>query len=243
MAIDVSNKRIIMIHGLASKPPASSTHELWQRCVVENIRIEDAPLANALDRHSEVFESAYWANATPHHIEDDAGYVRKLRVQVEEVIQERQRIEKRFHVGTREMVGAFFKDRGEDLAKILVSALTVKDDVMKHFLMEAELYDQDQYIADRMRRPLEEALRRAWDDGREIAILSHSMGTFISYDVLWRFSHRMVEGFRDYNQRRVRMFVTMGSPLCDSVIRGILFARHHRKKGGRQYPTSGSPRA
>ena len=238
MAIDVSNKRIIMIHGLASKPPPASTHELWQRCVVENIRIEDAPLASALDRHPDLFESAYWANATPHHIEDDARYVRKLRVQVEKVIQERRRIKKKFHVGTREKVSAFFKDRGEDLAKIVAGALTVKDDVMKHFLREAELYDQDQYIADCMRRPLEDALRRAWDDGREIAILSHSMGTFISYDVLWRFSHRSVDGFHDYNQRRVRMFVTMGSPLCDSVIRGILFARHHRKKGERQYPTN-----
>ena len=213
MAIDVSNKRIIMIHGLASKPPSAVAHELWQRCVVDNIRIEDALLANALDRHPEVFESAYWANATPHHIEDDARYVRKLRAQVEKVIQERMRIEKKFHVGTGEMVGAFFKDRGEELAKILAGALTVKDDVMKHFLMEAELYDQDQYIADRMRRPLEDAMRRAWDDGREIVILSHSMGTFISYDVLWRFSHRRVDGFRDYDQRRVRMFVTMGATL------------------------------
>lgn len=70
---------------------------------------------------------------------------------------------------------------------------------MKMFLRETELYDEDQYIADKMREPLENALREAWDNSCDIALLSPSMGTFISYDVLWRFSHRNVEGFKEYN--------------------------------------------
>ena len=46
---------------------------------------------------------------------------------------------------------------------MLAGALTVKDDVMKTCLRETELYDEDRYIADRMRSPLESALRDAWD--------------------------------------------------------------------------------
>jgi hypothetical protein len=238
MSVDLASKKIIMIHGLASKPPPDFTHHLWRRTLIENIRVSNRQLARSLDADTELFESAYWANVVPHHIPDDTGYCKKLQRQVDKVIDERGDIKEGFHVGTREKVGSFFKDRGLDLVKLLAGALTIKDDVMTEFLRETELYDQDQYIADQMRAPLENALRRAWDEGREPIIVSHSMGTFISYDVLWRFSHRKTAGFKKYNNKRVKMFITMGSPLGDSTVRDLLFARHHQDHGQRQFPTN-----
>ena len=130
-------------------------------------------------------------------------------------------------MGTKEHVAAFFQDRGLDIVKLLAGALTVKDNVMKAFLREAALYEQDQYIADRIRAPLEASLRRAWDDGCKPILISHSMGTFIAYDVLWRFSHRQSPGFKRYNHKKVNMFVTMGAPLGESAVRDLLFAKHH----------------
>jgi len=238
MAIDLSSKKIIMIHGLASKPPPDFTHRLWRRTLTENIRVNHRQLARSLDANADVFESAYWANVIPHHIPDDAGYCRKLRLQVDKVIAERREIKDNFHVGMKEKVGSFFKDRGLDLVKLLAGALSVKDEVMTDFLRETELYEQDQYIADQIRAPLENALRRAWDEGREPIIISHSMGTFISYDVLWRFSHRKTADFRNYNDKRVKMFITLGSPLGDATVRGLLFARHHLDHSQRRFPTN-----
>ena len=107
MPIDITKKRIIMIHGLASKPPQKVLDELWTHCLVENIRVNDKALAKALDTSPETFLSGYWANATPHHIEDDAGYVKKLRVQVADVIAQRRKMKDKFHVGFGEKVGAF----------------------------------------------------------------------------------------------------------------------------------------
>ena len=227
-----------MIHGLASKPPAEVTHELWQKSLIENIRVDQKRLARKLDRSPEVFESAYWANVVPHHIPDDAAYCRKLRIQVDKVIAERQAIRGQFHVGAGEKLGSFFKDRGLDLVKLLAGALTVKDDVMTSFLRETELYEADQYIADQIRAPLEAALRRAWDQDIEPVILSHSMGSFVAYDVLWRFAHRKTPGFREYNRKRVKIFVTMGSPLGDPTIRDLLFSSHHSDHESRHYPTN-----
>ena len=238
MNIELKNKRILMIHGLASKPPKEDLHSLWTKCIIENIRVIDLELAEKLEMQNNLFHSAYWADSTPHHIADDAMYVKRLRMQVDKVIEERKKIKDRFHVSFGEAVGDFFKDRGIDLVKLLAGALTVKDDVMKMFLRETELYDEDQYIADKMREPLENALREAWDNSCDIALLSHSMGTFISYDVLWRFSHRNIEGFKEYNKKRVQLFVTMGSPLGDPTVRDLLFAHHHKNKGKRQYPTN-----
>ncbi len=113
-----------------------------------------------------------------------------------------------------------------------------KDDVMKAFLRETELYSDDQYIADRIRKPLEDALSKAWDEEKEVVILSHSMGTFISYDVLWRFSHRSEEKYKKHRNKKVKMLVTMGSPLGNNVIKDLLFAKYHKDSGDRQYPTN-----
>ena len=203
MPTDLSKKKIIMIHGLASKPPQPITHELWRYTLTENIRVNQKQLASNLDENPQVFESAYWADFVPHHIPDDPSYYKKLRLQVEKVVDERKAVKDKFHVGTGEAALGFFKDRGLDLIKLLAGALTVKDDVMRNFLRETELYDQDQYIADQIRNPLEDALRRAWDSGCEPIIISHSMGTFIPYDVLWRFAHRKTAGFKKYNKKRV----------------------------------------
>ncbi len=238
MGADLDNKRIIMVHGLASKPPAKVTRDLWRQTLVENIRVAHRGLAKQLDTRPAVFKMAYWADAVPHHVPDDTAYCRKLRRQVDKVIDERRQARDRFHVGRGEMVGNFFKERGIDLAMLLAGALDVKNEVMTRFFRETELYQQDQYIADRMRAPLEAALRRAWDDGLEPIVLSHSMGSFIAYDVLWRFSHRKTDEFRRYNNRRVKMFVTMGSPLGDTTIRNLLFASYHQDHGLRRFPTN-----
>ena len=238
MPIDLTNKKIIMVHGLSSKPPPGFSHQLWRSTLTENIRVDHHKLAESLDANPGVFESAYWANVIPHHIPDDAGYCKKLKLQVDKVIDERRDIKDGFHVGPKEKATSFFKDRGLDLVKLLAGALTIKDDVMTEFFRETELYEQDQYIADQIRSPLENALRQAWDEGREPIIVSHSMGSFISYDVLWRFSHRKTDGFERYNNKRVKMFITLGSPLGDSTVRDLLFARHHDDHKKRQFPTN-----
>ncbi len=235
---NLAHKRIVYVHGLGSKPPRDVSHDLWRHALTENIRVANPDLAAELDHHPEVFESAYWADVVPHHIPDTAGYCRKLRAQVERVIAERREIRDAFHVGLGEKLGGFFQDRGLDLVKLIAGALAVKDEVMTRFLRETELYAEDQYVSDQMRAPLEQALRRAWNEGRDVAVVTHSMGSFIAYDVLWRFSHRQTDGFAAYRRRRVQLFVTLGSPLGDTTVRDLLFARHHEHQGSRQFPTN-----
>ncbi len=232
------DKKIIMIHGLASKPPMEDTHRLWTKALIENIREENKEVAEKMERSEEIFSSAYWANAIPSHVEDDASYVIALEKQVDEVIKERQELKEDFHVGVSEKIGDFFKDRGLDMVNILTGALSIKDSLMKTFLRETELYSMDQYVADKIRKPLEDEIRKAWNDNKEVVILSHSMGTFIAYDVLWRFSHRSDEHYRKYKGKKIKMLVTMGSPLGNNAIKNILFAKYHKSIEERQYPTN-----
>ncbi|MFQ6116558.1 MAG: hypothetical protein ACE5NG_21075, partial [bacterium] len=86
------------------------------------------------------------------------------------------------------------------------------------------------------RLSLEKELKDAWKNNKQIALLSHSMGTFISYDVLWRFSHRNVDDYPQYRDRKVSLFVTMGSPLGDKTVQDLLFANRYDRESIRFYP-------
>lgn len=236
---ELNKKKIIFIHGLASKPPEEKIHTFWQRCITESIRVEDPKLANQIDKQTQnLFEMAYWANATPHHIEDESWYVSKLEDEINEVIRVRKKSKDDFHVGTGKKIEAFFADKGVHLLHLLTGALQTKNVLFKRFLQEIKLYQDEQYIADRMRAPLEEALRNAWDNQQEVALISHSMGSFIAYDVLWRFSHRSEEKFKRYAKNKVKIFATLGSPLGDPAIQELLFSSFHDTDSKRHFPNN-----
>lgn len=227
-------KKIIMVHGLASKPPEKDVHELWSLCIRESLKVDG--FSDSIG--DDIFRSAYWANAIPSHIEDDQTYVKKLKRCVRKVIQERQDKKNKFHVGLGRKFKSFFTNKAIDVLDIFSTALTIKDNVANAMLKEVRLYNSDQYIADRIRKPLEEELRNAWDEGSDIALLSHSMGTFIAYDVLWRFSHRNVDGYRKYRDKKISLFVTMGSPLGDKTAQDLLFGKGFGEDNPRYYPTN-----
>ncbi len=234
----LSDKEIIMIHGLASKPPERVLHELWANCVLENLKLERPDFLDGLDKRElkSVFRSAYWANAVPSHIEDGPEYIARLNAGIGDLLEIRKKKKDGYHVGGYDKFRVFFKNKGLDVVDILGSALSIKDKVAKAMLEEVRLYAGDQYIADKMRLRLESELRNAWDNSQRIAIISHSMGTFIAYDVLWRFSHRSEPEYFEYREKKVDLFVTMGSPLGDSAIQNMLFARRYRKDDYRRYP-------
>ena len=168
-----------------------------------------------MESNSTLFVSAYWANAVPDHIEDSTESIQKLTAAVERVIQTRRDLGNDMHISRKGWVKATAEKFGLTIVNALGTALTIKDNVINEHAREVRLYKNDQLIADRIRTPLETALRKAWDDPTisRTVIISHSMGTFISYDVLWRFSHRPEPQYSDYRTRTLTHLITMGSPL------------------------------
>jgi hypothetical protein len=85
-------------------------------------------------------------------------------------------------------------------------------------------------IRDRLQRVLLPSIR----NGEDICLISHSMGTIVAYDVLWKFS-RMSE-YSDIRDRKIRLFVTLGSPLGDPVVAKQLYDSNEPDDG--RYPTN-----
>jgi hypothetical protein len=218
----VGGYRIVFIHGLASKPSQDVLHELWRRTLIANVRCDSPTLADAMEAAADLFHTAYWASAIPDHIEDAPTEVSKLGKAITALIAERQGTGRALHIGSAGWIDDKIKRFGLSIVDALASAITIKDDVIREHLREVRLYSADQYVADRIREPLEEALRTAWDASKRVVVIAHSMGTFVSYDVFWRFSHRAEPHYRRYRKACVDLFITMGSPLGDPTLRSFM---------------------
>ncbi len=227
--VDTNKLTIIFVHGLASKPPAADLHRLWKKAFIENIKIDSKTIASELETNPDIFQSAYWANAIPDHIEDTAEYVSNLNAAVNKVIGVRRRLKNQLHIKKGGLVAANAKKFGLSIVNTLSNALTIKDNVIEEYMREVRLYRNDQFIAEQIRQPLEDILTKAWDKKHKVVLISHSMGTFISYDVLWKFSHRSEEKYTKYRNNKVDYFITMGSPLGDEQLRDFMLIERWKK--------------
>ncbi len=98
------------------------------------------------------------------------------------------------------------------------------------------MYSNDQFTAGKIRKTLENPLQKAMDDGKKIAIIAHSMGSFVAYDVLWRFSHH--RNFKVFHDKKVNLFVTIGSPLGDPTIQDLMLGKRYGFKKSSGLPTN-----
>ncbi len=227
--VNTEKLTIVFVHGLASKPPTADLHRLWKKAFIENIRIDSKSLASELENNDAIFKSAYWANAIPDHIEDTTEYVADLNKSVNKIIGIRRRLKNQMHITSDGWVKAKATKFGLNIVDALGSALTIKDDVIEKYMREVRLYKNDQYIAEQIRQPLEDILTAAWDKKHKVVLISHSMGTFIAYDVLWKYSHRSEEKYTKYRDNKIDYFITMGSPLGDEALRDFMLIERWKK--------------
>ena len=91
--------------------------------------------------------------------------------------------------------------------------------------------DFTEQVRGRVRDKLIELLRR----GDKVLLISHGTGCAVAYDVLWQLSHD--ERFRDeFSEAKVDVFVTMGSPISDNMVRRRLLGAGRRST--ERFPTN-----
>ena len=75
-------------------------------------------------------------------------------------------------------------------------------------------------------------LNQAWQAGRPVLLLAHSMGSVIAYDALWELSRNE----SNPESKAVSLLVTLGSPLGQNTVQRHLFGR--KKKGKERFPSN-----
>ena len=98
-----------------------------------------------------------------------------------------------------------------------------------------EYWNPDSQFGSEARWPLTEALRDALDAQYDIILVTHSLGTMIAYDVLWKLSH-----YGEYREiaesgHKVSRWITLGSPLGNPTVAKNLKGSRARKQ--RRFPT------
>lgn len=84
----------------------------------------------------------------------------------------------------------------------------------------ANYWDPNRAFGSRVRWRLTKPLARALADGDDILLLSHSLGSIVAWDVLWKYSY--YGEWRAVRNARVNTLVTLGSPLGNSTVKSRL---------------------
>jgi hypothetical protein len=129
----------------------------------------------------------------------------------------------------------FWKEALADMFSGVLSAVRAGTPLISAAAADvAHYWDQESYLGKGVHLRLAEVLKEAFDNDDEIMLVSHSLGTIISYDNLWKFSHHEAYS-SDYGQyKKIDLFVTLGSPLGDENAKGHLWGSQNR--GGLKYP-------
>jgi len=99
-----------------------------------------------------------------------------------------------------------------------LSFMGLSEPVITQFAPDVGHYwDHNSPYGSSVRMTLTEILAPALENNDKVLLLSHSLGTMIAYDVLWKFSH--YGEYQDIPDRKVPVWITLGSPLGDETVK------------------------
>lgn len=84
-----------------------------------------------------------------------------------------------------------------------------------------------------VRERVRDTLCAALDRGDQVMLISHGTGCIVAYDVLWQLSHDP-ELSGQYSDKKIDVWLTLGAPLGDNVIRKKLLGA--KDKTGKRHP-------
>lgn len=127
-----------------------------------------------------------------------------------------------------------FVDNILDVISPVLNLIGLNDEVLNSFLPDMNAYFKYRMVGSMIRESLQKKLKTLLQEDADVCLISHSMGTIVAYDVLWKFS-RMSE-YSDIRDKKVQLFMTLGSPLGDPVITKQLYDSNEPEDG--KFPTN-----
>lgn len=98
-----------------------------------------------------------------------------------------------------------------------------------------EYWNPDSSFGSDIRYSMINPLRNALDNGGDVCIISHSLGTMIAFDTLWKLS-RSSDYRGVYDTKKIDTWITLGTPLGNRVVQRNLKGAQARNE--RRYPSN-----
>ena len=234
-------KVIIFVHGRSFKPPKPKLKKLWFDAVEAGLKRDFAPSKLAAFRRLKK-EFVYYGDISNRFLKkaekksanfntDDSASRRRTLNQLKTYAA--AQFNKRTY---NKLPGK--SSTGEALADLfggLTAFFRVSDPLIEAIAPDmCEYWNFDSKFGSDVRATLSEPLAKAIRAGHKIMLISHSLGTMVSYDTLWKFSY--YSEYKDIRNKKVDMFVTLGSPLADETVKRNL--KGAKASGSRRYPSN-----
>ncbi len=239
-------KRLILIHGRAEKPRKEIKVQLLRRALehgLSRIGAEYNPeVAFSLAYYGDVNNAILWAKEKKKKLmtdfldwdfpyeEDLAAYDRSLEMLFS--VSEQSETAYKDLRSKRKDLGAV--DNLFDIASPVVNFFGLGDNILDGLLADMGAYFKYRFVGSLIRERLQSILVPVLENGDDVCLVAHSMGTIVAYDVLWKIS-RMSEYKRLWG-KKVNLFITLGAPLGEKAIRQQLYDAHEPDDG--VYPKS-----
>ncbi|MFM2598118.1 hypothetical protein [Vibrio fortis] len=227
-------KKIIFIHGRDQKPDKAPLQALWYDAIEHGLQ-RDCGNSNALQAFRNVDKRFVYYGELSNTLLKEPTEDPASRQQALAKLKEYQTHQ--FDEATYDDVSklGFLKEALADTFSAILGRLGAAETLITMVAPDmAHYWNEDTYFGSDVRHRLMVELKEALDNQDDVMIVSHSLGSMISYDVLWKLSH-YGEYRHDYGaDKKVDLLVTLGSPLGDENVKDRL--KGSRLKGDKKYP-------
>lgn len=227
-------KKIIFIHGRAQKPDKDSLQSLWYEAIEHGLQ-RDCGDSSSLQAFKDVDKRfVYYGELSNTLLEKPTEDPASRQQALSELKKYKT---SQFNKTTYKKVSkiGFLKEALADTFSSLFGTLGVAETLITKVAPDmAHYWYEDTYFGSDVRHRLMVELKEALDNQDNVMIVSHSLGSMISYDVLWKLSH-YGEYRHDYGaHKKVSLLLTLGSPLGDENVKDRL--KGSRLKDEKKYP-------
>ena len=201
-----SNKSVILVHGAGAKPVAEKMFEYWRQALQLGLR-RDAP--KCLEKFSQTpMEMFYYADGLRHYHPD---YDADLDIaQREQVLERLGKLKKARDFRRRHYEELPGKTPLPEFAMDVAASVGFGGLALKKTVPELGSYwANENDWASRARKDLADLVGEQLQAGKDVLLISHCMGSVLTYDVLWSLPQ---------TSNLVSCWITLGSPLGSRAV-------------------------
>lgn len=237
---DNSGRTLLFVHGRDFKPSAEEFMDLSVSALAAGIARDYPEMSDQL--HELDKRLAYYGDVTDGFLTSqglrwdealDIGDRRNALIQL-------KAIEKRKNFGVNRYDRLPGKTAMGEFAADVIGPLLGVIGFSKKLLAKvgidlSEYWNDKSYFAEKIRDRVRMSICDALDGDNQILLISHGTGCIVTYDVLWQLSHAP-EYAEAYRTRKIDLWLTLGSPLGDSMVRKRILGA--KQKGVERYPSN-----
>jgi hypothetical protein len=231
-------KQLFMIHGRSFKPESGDLELLWREALAAGLERDFGSavadqfrnIKSEFIYYGDLSNEFLWSRGMEYDPREDADS-RQVTLQELKSFRKSDFTKAKY----RQRTGVF-RGLAEGIADAIAwpaNIFGVADNLVSAVAPDMEHYwNEDTAYGSEVRWRLTEPLARVFAAGDDVMLISHSLGTMIAYDVLWKFSH--YGEYRNIRSHRLCRWVTLGSPLGNLTVKSRLKGAGVR--GDRQFP-------